>query len=268
MHFDLGQEDAKRARLEQSEFLHGSSSTASSIVGSSTALGGSSSTASGSSSERMRESESREPPNLRHNSVNPILSPESHHSSVAAVPSPALGHFDVDMSKRNKSRHLRRGSSSLRGITQVTHQTDMPQHLPSLSDMLASGQGNLSGPAMENTGFTHGFSPANHRPPPIAQGAHPLPLVSVPVLHHESSSSGSSAPLVSSNSFGRRLSDGPLPIHALLSDQNQAPHRGDESPSYTTSYVASPVEQGRSAFGQFQGPTGYGTNPSRCDKYV
>ncbi|RFU73778.1 high-mobility group 20a [Trichoderma arundinaceum] len=257
-----GHEDVKRARLEHNELTHGSSSAGSSIVGSivgsSTALGGSTSTASGSSSERMRESESREPPNIRHNSANSILSAsESHHSSVAPMPSPASAQFDVDMSKRNKSRHLRRGSS-LRGITHMTHQADMPQqHLPSLSDMLASGQGNLSGPVTENTGLMHGFAPANHRPP-ASQGVHTLPPVSVPSLHHEPSSGGSTAPTVSSSSFSRRLSDGPLPIHALLSDQAQTLQRGDESPSFTSSYVASPVERGRPAFGQFQGPKGYG----------
>jgi hypothetical protein len=267
----LGNEDAKRARLEHHELIHGCGSVGSSIMGSSTALGGSTSTTSGSSSERRRESESRESPDLRHNSVNSILSAlEPHHSSAAPMPSPASTHFEVDTSKRNKSRHLRQGSSSLRGITQMTpHQADMPQqqqqHLPSLSDMLASGQGKSSGPVTENAGFIHGFTPAHHRPS-VSQGTHTLPPVSVPPLHHESS--GSSVPTVSSSSFSRRLSDGPLPIHALLSDQNETPHRRDESPLYTTNYVASPIERERSAFGQFQGPKGYGIQSFQNDKFV
>ncbi|KAH0528642.1 hypothetical protein TsFJ059_003474 [Trichoderma semiorbis] len=251
-----GHEDAKRARLEKNELLHGSSSAGSSTVGSSIAMGGSTSTASGSSSERMRESESREPPNLRHNSGNSILSAsDSQHSSVASMPSPAATHFDVDMSAKNKSRHLRRGSSSLRGIT---HQADVPQppYLPSLSDMLAPGQRKTSGPVTENAGFMHGFATANPRMP-VSHGTHSLPLAPVPPLYHETSSSGSSVPTTSSR-VSRKLSDGHLSIHALLSDHDQTPHHRDESPSYTTSYVASPVERGRPTFGQFQGPKGYG----------
>ncbi|KAL7950813.1 hypothetical protein V8C42DRAFT_131425 [Trichoderma barbatum] len=250
-----GHEDAKRARLEKNELLHGSSSAGSSTVGSSTALGGSTSTASGSSSERMRESESREPPSLRHNSANSILSAsESHHSSITSMPSPAVAQFDVDMSTKSKSRHLRQGSLSFRGATQ---QADIPQpYLPSLSDMLASGQGRTSGPATENA-FMHGFASVNPRQH-VSQGTHVLPLASVPPLHHEPSSSGSNIPTASSGSFSRKLSDGHLPIHALLSDANQAAQHRDESPSYTTNYVASPVERGRPAFGQFQGPKGYG----------
>lgn len=264
IHSKLGHEDAKRARFEKNELLHGSSSAGSSTVGSSIAMGGSTSTASGSSSERMRESESREPPNLRHNSGNSILSAsDSQHSSVASMPSPAATHFDVDMSAKNKSRHLRRGSSSLRGIT---HQADVPQppYLPSLSDMLAPGQRKTSGPVTENAGFMHGFATANPRMP-VSHGTHSLPLAPVPPLYHETSSSGSSVPTTSSR-VSRKLSDGHLSIHALLSDHDQTSHHRDESPSYTTSYVASPVERGRPAFGQFQGPKGYGTESFRTDK--
>ncbi|KAK4078711.1 transcriptional regulator family: HMG [Trichoderma aggressivum f. europaeum] len=259
----LGNEDAKRARLEKNELLHGSSSAGSSTVGSSTAMGGSTSTISGSSSERMRESESREPPNLRHNSGNSILSAsDSQHSPVASMPSPAATHFDVDMTAKNKSSHLRRGSSSLRGIA---HQADVPQpYLPPLADMLAPGQRKTSGPVTENAGFMHGFATANPRMP-VSHGTHSLPLAPVPPLYHEASSSGSSVPTTSSL-VSRKLSDGHLSIHALLSDHDQTPHHRDESPSYTTSYVASPVERGRSAFGQFQGPKGYGTESFRTDK--
>ncbi|KAL7936277.1 hypothetical protein V8C35DRAFT_253393 [Trichoderma chlorosporum] len=251
-----GHEDTKRARLENNGLLHGSSSTGSSTVGSSTALGGSTSTASGSSSERMRESESREPPSLRHNSSNSILSgSESHQSSVASMPSPAATQFDVDASTKNKSRHLRRGSSSLRG---VTHQTDLPQpYLPPLSDMLVPGHGRISVPMPEHGGFMPGFAAANPRLP-ISQGSHSLPLAPVPPLYHETSSSGSSVPTLSSGRFSRKLSDGQVPIHTLLADHDDTHQHRDESPSYTTSFVASPVERGRSAFGQFQGPKGYG----------
>ncbi|KAL6908494.1 hypothetical protein GGI43DRAFT_145366 [Trichoderma evansii] len=255
-------EDAKRARLDQHELVHGHNGSASSIVSGSTILGCSTSTASGSSSERTRDSESRESPNPRQNSVNSILSgPESHHSSIAPIPSPASAYFEVDMPKRgSNSGHLRRGSSSLRGVVQMmSHQADMPQqqHLPSLSDMLASGQGRIDAPAIDAVGLAHAFTTTHHRPS-ASQGEHALPPVSVPALHHETSSSGSSVPTVASGRAGRRLSEGPLAIHALLSDQSQTPHRRDEGPLYTAGYVASPVERGRSAFGQYQGPKGYG----------
>ncbi|KAH6606564.1 high-mobility group 20a [Trichoderma cornu-damae] len=258
-----GHEDVKRARLDQNELVRGSSSAGSSIAGSSTALGDSTSTASGSGSERMRESEPRESPNPGHSSVNPVLSAsEPHHSSAAPVPSPAPAQFDLDQSKRSKSRHLRRGSSSRRGMTQIAHQADMPQqNLPPLSDLLASGQGKLGGPVTKAAGFMHGFAFADHRP----FVSHALPPVSVPSLHRESWSGGSSAPTASSSGFSRRLSDGPLPIHALLSGQSQSLHRGDESPSFTTSYVASPVERWRPSFGKFQGPKGYGIKPFRSN---
>ncbi|KKO96580.1 hypothetical protein THAR02_11316 [Trichoderma harzianum] len=235
-------EDAKRARLEQHEPVHEHNSSGSSIVSGSTILGGSGSTASGSSSERTRDSESRESPNTRQNSVNSILSgPEAHHSSIAPILSPASAYFEDNIPKR--------GSNS--GQQQQ-------QHLPSLSDMLASGQGRLDGPIIETVGLAHAFTTTHHRPS-ASQGEHALPPVSVPALHHESSSSGSSVPTVASGRASRRLSEGPLPIHALLSDQNQMPHRRDEGPLYTASYVASPAERGRSAFGQYQGPKGYGT---------
>lgn len=257
-------EDAKRARLDQHELMHDHNGSGSSIVSGSTILGGSTSTASGSSSERRRDSESRESPNPRQNSVNLVFSgPESHHSSAAPIPSPASAYFEVDMTKRGSSSgHLRQGSSSLRGVTQmVPHQVDMPQqqqqHLPSLSDMLASGQRRLDAPVIEPAGLPHAFTATHHRPS-ASQGEHALLPVSVPALHHESSSSGSSVPTVASSRASRRLSEGPLPIHALLSDQSQTPHRGDEGPLYTASYVASPVERGRSAFGPYQGPKGYG----------
>ncbi|EHK25915.1 uncharacterized protein TRIVIDRAFT_185525 [Trichoderma virens Gv29-8] len=144
------------------------------------------------------------------------------------------------MPKRgSNSGHLRRGSSSSRGITQmIPHQADMPQqqqqHLPSLSNMLAIWQGRLDGPVIETVGLAHAFTTTHHRPSAF-QGEHALPLVSVPALHHESSSSGSSVPTVASGRAGRRLSEGSLPIHVLLSAQNQMPHRRDEDPLYTAS---------------------------------
>lgn len=244
--------------------MHEHNGSGCSIVSGSTALGGSTSTASGNSSERTRDSEPRESPNPRQNSFNSILSgPESHHPSIAPIPAPASAYFEVDMPKRvSSSGHLRQGSSSIRGATQMMpHQADMPQqqqqHLPSLSDMLASGQGRLDAPVMETVGLAHALT--THRRPSASQGEHALPPVLVPGLHHESLSSGSSALTVASGRASRRLSEGPLPIHALLSDQTQTSHRRDEGPLYTASYVASPVERGRSAFGHYQGPKGYGT---------
>jgi hypothetical protein len=236
----------------------------SSIVSSSTVLGGSTSTASGSSSVRTQDSESRESPNPRQNSVHSILSgPESHHPSIAPIPSPASAYFEIDNPKRvSNPSHLRRGSSSIRGATQMMlHQADMPQqqqqqHLPSLSDMLSNGQGRLDAPGIETVGLPHTFTP--HHRPSASQGEHALPSVSVPGLHHESSCS-SSVPTIASSRGSRRLSEGPLAIHALLSDQSQTSHRRDEGPLYTASYVASPVERERSAFGHYQGPKGYGT---------
>lgn len=168
------------------------------------------------------------------------------------------------MPKRSSdSIHLRRGSSSLRGVSQMLpHQADMSQqqqhHLPSLSDMLASGQGRIDAPVTETVGLAHAFTATHHRPS-ASQGEHALPPVPVLARHNESSSSGSSVPTVASGRASRRLSEGPLPIHALLSDQSQTPHHRYEGPVYTASYVASPVERGRSAFGQYQGPKGYGT---------
>lgn len=261
----LGNEDAKRARLEQHELTHDHNGSGSSIISGSTVLGGSTSAASGSSSERTQNSESRESPNPRQNSVHSILfGPESHHPSTAPIPSPASAYFEVDNPKRvGNSGHLRRGSSSIRGATQMMpHQADMPQqqqqqHLPSLSDMLSNGQGRLDAPGLETVGPPHAFT--THHRPSVSQGEHALPPVSVPCLHHESSSSLSSVPTVASSRDSRRLSEGPLAIHALLSDQSQTSHRRDEGPLYTASYVASPVERGKSAFGHYQGPKGYGT---------
>ncbi|EHK40887.1 uncharacterized protein TrAtP1_004259 [Trichoderma atroviride] len=256
-------EDAKRARLEQHELMHDHNGSGSSIVSGSTVLGGSTSTASGNSSVRTQDSESRESPNPRQNSVHSILSgPESHHPSIAPIPSPASAYFEVDNPKRiSNSGHLRQGSSSIRGAAQMMpHQADMPQqqqqHLPSLSDMLSSRQGRLDAPGIETVELPHAF--ATHHRPSASQGEHALPPVAVSSLHHESSSSASSVPTIASSRGSRRLSEGPLAIHALLADQTQTSHRRDEGPLYTSSYVASPVDRGISAFGHYQGPKGYG----------
>lgn len=243
--------------------MHDHNGSGSSIVSGSTVLGGSTSTASGNSSVRTQDSESRESPNPRQNSVHSILSgPESHHPSIAPIPSPASAYFEVDNPKRiSNSGHLRQGSSSIRGAAQMMpHQADMPQqqqqHLPSLSDMLSSRQGRLDAPGIETVELPHAF--ATHHRPSASQGEHALPPVAVSSLHHESSSSASSVPTIASSRGSRRLSEGPLAIHALLADQTQTSHRRDEGPLYTSSYVASPVDRGISAFGHYQGPKGYG----------
>jgi hypothetical protein len=239
--------------------MHDHNGSGSSIISGSTAIGGSTSTASGCSSERTRDSESRESPAPRQNSINSMLpGSESHHPSIA---SPASAYFEADIPRRvSNSGHLRRGSSSIRGTQMMPHQADMPQqqqqHLPSLSDMLAKGQGRLDASGMETVGPPHAFT--THHRPSVSQGDHSMPPVSVPGLHHESSSSGSSVPTIASSRGSRRMSEGPLAIHALLSD-TQTSHRREEGPLYAASYVASPVERGRSAFDHYQGPKGYGT---------
>ncbi|KAK5990401.1 High mobility group protein 20A [Cladobotryum mycophilum] len=266
-----GQEGAKRPKLEQTQLAPGSSRTGSSTAGSSAAAGGPTSIASGSSSERVRESESREPPSRRHDSVTSVASvTESRPSSTApkstaSVPSPRTAHFDLGTPKRGQQRHTRR-ASSLRGRgrrVDATHQA-----LPPLADVLVDTQRTLVGPpSADGHAFITGFTPANQRHP-LPQGSPALGHGPMSFLHHDSSSSGGGAP-TGTSSFGRRSSDGPLAIHALLSDQGSTTHHGYErSPSSVTSAV-SPIEQGKPLFGQFQGPRGYGfQNPSSAFQHM
>ncbi|KAL6868465.1 hypothetical protein J3F83DRAFT_696015 [Trichoderma novae-zelandiae] len=223
-----------------------------------TAMRGSTSTASrsGSSSERMRERDSREPPSLRHNSSNSMQSPlGTHHSMAASGTYPALAQPNSDMTRQDGSRSRRRYSAG----GEREHRADTPQQvLPSVFDLLADRQGQTSGLATNNSGLMHGLAPADHGRPSVSQESVSWPVDSRPSLHHEPSS-GSSIPTESPSSLSSRLSAGHMPIHALLSssDESQPPHRIDEMPSYTSYYVASPIEQKRPSL-DYQGPKGYG----------
>ncbi|KAL7818170.1 hypothetical protein V8C44DRAFT_215024 [Trichoderma aethiopicum] len=222
-----------------------------------TAMRGSTSTASGSgsSSERMRESESREPPNLRHNSSNSMHSPSGTHRTVAGSGTyPALAQPNGDMSTQSESRSRRRYSTG----REIERQADTPQQaLPSVFDLLSDRQGQPSAPVTKNSGLIHGSAPADHGRRSISHGTPSWPADSRPPLPHEPSSGGSSIPTASSSSLSSRLSAGHVPIHALLSDEGQPPQRIDEVPSYTPHYVASPIEQKGPSL-EYQGPKGYG----------
>ncbi|KAH0499372.1 hypothetical protein TgHK011_006573 [Trichoderma gracile] len=223
-----------------------------------TAMRGSTSTASGSgsSSERMRESESREPPSLRHNSSNSMPSPSGiHHTTAGSGTYPALAQTNGETPTQNGPRSRRRYSTG----REREHQADTPQQaLPSVFDLLADRQGQPNAPVTHNSGPMHGVAPVDHGRRSISQGTPSWPVDFRPSLHHEPSSGGSSIPTASSSSLSSRLSAGHMPIHALLStDEGQPPQRIDEVPSYTSHYVASPMEQKRPSL-EYQGPKGYG----------
>ncbi|PTB65366.1 hypothetical protein BBK36DRAFT_1122166 [Trichoderma citrinoviride] len=222
-----------------------------------TAMRGSTSTASGSgsSSERMRESESREPPSLRHNSSTSMHSPSgTHHTTTGSRSYPGLSQPNGDIPPQSEAHPRRRYSAG----REREHPADTPQQvLPSVLDLLADRQGQPSAPAANNSGPMHGLASADHGRRSISQGTPSWPVDSrPPPLHHEPSSAGSSIPTASSSSLSSRLSAGHMPIHALLSDEGQ-PQRIDETPSYTSYYVASPIEQKRPSL-EYQGPKGYG----------
>lgn len=265
----------KRPKIEPARLRHGSTS-------SSAATGGTISSGSGSGSTSMRDSRSSsermqgsEPPPSRQERMNSISSIAESHRSLTGdghMPypmdesrvSPHMGGFDINGGRETAIRNVPlRDGGGIRGGDGAR------QHLPSLSDMLDDGRPpNSPVSAPDGNHYTRsGFLPTG--PQPAMSDRAPIipPAVRAPLLRHDESSvgsSGSGSPSGSSSSFGRPPGDGPLPIHALLSNRAaprppQPRHSQDTSPTFGN--APTPMESGKlpALGGGVHGPRGYGS---------
>lgn len=261
--FSTASDTSKRPRIESSRLRQGSSSSTATPGGN---------TSSG--SERLQGSE---PPPSRQERVNSIASiAESQNSSTTPtiasqsnsiednMSSPRAVHLET--SPRDSHRRRVRGKSSWREGGRV----DKPrQHLPSLSDMLDDGRmGMPVSTASEGNPYSSGFVAANHpRSVPEPPNVIPAAPSRAPLLRHEPSSSGSIGSISPATSFARTPGEGPLPIHALLSNHTMAGPVGvvaagfDQAspPPLINGASPSPTEPPRLFYGHIAGHRGYGT---------
>ncbi|KAF7564061.1 hypothetical protein G7046_g9 [Stylonectria norvegica] len=261
-------DSSKRPRLEPARLRHGSSS-------SSVARGGNVSSNSGSGSERLQGSE---PPPSRQERINSTTSiTESRHASTTptlmsppnpsedAIPSPGTVQYGTGSPGESQYGHIRPSlwRDGGRGAD-VNH-----RHLPSLSDMLDDGRMSMPIPtASEGNPYSSGFVAAN-RSRGVPELPNVLPAVpSRPLLRNEHSSNGSLGSISPATSFSRTPGEGPLPIHALLSNNpihvaavpGGTPALFDRAtpPSLVGGASPSPTEGPKQPFGYMAGPRGYG----------
>lgn len=193
----------------------------------------------------------------QHSSTAPT--PISHRNSIEEPgPSPRTSHFESGSPRDPHHSHSRRQSAwPNRNRGDSGH-----QHLPSLSDMLDDGSKSMDTPMTDGNSFAGGSGQARLVPdgPPV------LPPARVPRLHHEPSLGSTNVSGSSAGSFGRILGEGPLPIHALLTDRDMTGASEFDKPLVPViSAVANPNGQRNPAPGRVLGPMGYGTSPFRLD---
>ncbi|KAI9167003.1 High mobility group protein 20A [Paramyrothecium foliicola] len=257
-----GHDSTKRAKLEPARLRHGSTSSSATPAGSASTGSGN-----GSGSERRRGS--CEPPLTRQRRGNSTASlTESHHSSTAPTPvshrnsfeepgpSPRTTRFD-NVHRESGQGHSRQNSSWRDYGRSETGTT----HLPSLSDMLDDNRGISSG-GIDGSSYTSGFVAANQRRR-VPDGPTARQAVPPPLLPHEPSSSGSNLSGNSGASFSRGPGEGPLPIHALLSDRRLSSNTAtyETSPASSIGGSRGSGDQGKPTLGHSGGPRGYGTVP-------
>ncbi|KID91203.1 high-mobility group 20A [Metarhizium guizhouense ARSEF 977] len=250
-----GQDGSKRAKVEPARLRHGS--TSSSATPNTT-----NSSASGSNSERLRGSE---PPPTRRECVDSTTSlAESPHSSAAPTPISAQNSYDdagpspramqFDNGSPTDAYQPSRHQPTLRGRGRAD---SMHQHLPSLSDMLDARQKAIVHPVAD--GLSYPSRPANSSTRTSLDSASLLSAGRTPTLRHESSSNGTNISGSSMGSFGRPPGEGPLPIHALLSDRTlvgSSVH--EQQPNPILNGATGPMNTQQSLVGFAHGPSGYG----------
>ncbi|OAA43233.1 high-mobility group 20A [Metarhizium rileyi] len=253
-----GQDASKRAKAEPARLRHGSTSS------SATPNTTTNSSASGCSSERLRGSEP--PPTLRERMESTASLAGSPHSSTAPTPILAQNaHDDAGPSPRTRqfdnesptdahppSRH----QHAIRGRRRAD---SMHQHLPSLSDMLDSRPQAIAHPTLAD-GLSYPNRPTNSSTHTSLDSASLLSGGRTPVLRHESSSNGTTVSSTSNGSFVRTPGEGPLPIHALLSDRSlvESPVH-EQQPKSNLMGASGTVNKQQRLLGLGQeGPCGYG----------
>ncbi|PHH77375.1 hypothetical protein CDD82_3547 [Ophiocordyceps australis] len=257
-------DSSKRPKLEPPRLRHGSTSSGATPGGATSAgsrSGSSSERLQGSEppptrQERMHSSASMAPTQPSSTAVTPIS--VSHTNSMDETTSPRCAMFEGSSPRDAHQRPSRRQmswASRQRGNSSSVH-----QHLPSLSDMLEDGAGKS---ADTTDSAAHGFSAAvSGSLRPVSDVAPVLPPARVPRLHHQPSSCSTMTSRSSTGSMGRPLGEGPLPIHALLTDR-AVPSRSPvdfelQAIPSMAAVVTSPSGKRNPALGQIHGPKGYG----------
>lgn len=228
--------DNKRPKLEATRLRHGSSS-------SSVTPGSGSGRGSRSSSERVQGSE---PPPAR----------QERLSSIGSCPDtlPGIGLHKHHMSA-DEPRHSPRAEHFEPRLGRDVQMQQ--QSLPSLSDVFDDGRvGGIQITQCADDMSYNGCSPAHRRPLLDGPSGGRVPLLRHPVSSSSSLGSGSSA-----SSLSRPSVDGPLPIHALLSNQSPPPpYEASTSPTFLNAPNPIVVKTSLS-IGQPHGLRGYGTFP-------
>ncbi|KJZ76740.1 hypothetical protein HIM_04076 [Hirsutella minnesotensis 3608] len=255
-----GHDSSKRPKLEPPRLRHGSTSSGVTPGGAT-----SSGSRSGSSSERMQGSE---PPPTRQERINSVASVAgSQHSSTAPTPmsyansvddglSPRSPNFELSSPREPLPRHSRRQLAWTRRNRNASSQ----HHLPSLSDMLDDGK-KMDTPMMD----AHQFGPSiagSGQSRMVSDGPTVRPPARVPLVHHESSSTGTNISRSSAGSFSRGHGEGHVPIHALLADRSTLAGNDLEKQPLGVAQAPAHFHSQRNPVPEYvPGPRGYGISP-------
>ncbi|KHN96316.1 high mobility group protein [Metarhizium album ARSEF 1941] len=251
-----GQDGSKRAKVEPARLRHGSTSSSATPNTTNSSASGSS------SSERLQGSE---PPPTRRDRVDSTTSlAESPHSSAAPTPVSAHNSYDdagaspqalqFDNGSPADPHHPSRHQPAMRGRGRAD---SMHQHLPSVSDMLDGRQQAIVHPVPD--GLSYPSRRGNGSARTSLDGASFLPGGRPPTLRHESSSNSTNVSGSSVGSFGRLMGEGPLPIHALLSDRNSVgPSFHEKLHNPILSGATGTMSTHQPLVGLAHGPSGYG----------
>ena len=227
--------------MEPARLRHGSSSSGTATGNSSAGTSGDSRSRSG--SERLRCSEPPPAPQERMNSTS-----STADSSLGSVPG-LTSRSSLDEPRFSpKTSHFEQANGGMRDARPSRYRESSHKPLPSLSDVLDDGPP-----------YGGGFVPTNGRRPLMDGSRNPATIRgTVPLLRHEQPSTDSSVSGGSSASYGRTSGEGPVPIHALLTDRTMPPSLSHEGSSGSPTSFAPISEHGRLPYNAPHGPRGYG----------
>lgn len=254
----LAHEAAKRPKLDSGRGRHGSTSSSATPTGTNSSRSGSGS-GSGSGSEMLKGSE---PALSRQDSDESTISMADSSTSSLQLPARRLadhagrstGDTQSEVNSPRESMHRHARHSSWRE-NEATGESRHPK-LPSLSDMLEEGGiGNSASSTSESNAYASGMAAGASHP---WQGPSARQSGRAPLLRHGPSSCGSSGSGNSVTSYTRTPGEGPLPIHALLSDRPIAPEPALFDRKPPAAALASLADHGHRPFAQVHGTSGYG----------
>ncbi|KAG5655833.1 hypothetical protein KAF25_008952 [Fusarium avenaceum] len=185
----------------------------------------------------------------QHSSTTPtLLSQSNSYDENMPMSSPQAAYFDAGSPREIHHQHAKRQQSWRESGRSVD---SSHQHLPSLSNMLEEGRKGMPvSSGSEGNPYSSGFVAANHpRSVPEMPNVLPSAPPKIPLLRHEPSSNSSVGSISPAASFARTPGEGPLPIHALLSNH----------------HMSTPVAVNAAMFERGSSISGIGTTPSPTD---